>query len=279
MRKIFITSSLILLIQISYSQKNIIVIDSISRIPLEYVSIINVSKNIGFYCDSTGISSKEISKDDIYKFSLIGYKDKIINGNEIELSSIIELFPIINFLKEIKIKNNVYENKLLTISTKNTNNIIKVESFIKSEICTKINCFDTTTKFKINSIKVPFNKFHKDFPIRLHIYHSTSNSLPGESILNENILLGNLSFKKINKYYEFDLSKYNILAEASNIFIGFEFIGNNELLNNVSILLINRLEETTLLSESYTRTIEYPLWIPFKHAKIISDIVVKKILN
>jgi len=279
MRNIYITFLLSLLLQVSYSQKQIIVIDSISRKPLEYATITNLTKNIGSYCDANGMSSKEILKDDIYKFSYIGYKDKIIKGTEIELSPLIELLPIINFLTEVNIKNNIYENKILTFSTINSRNMIKVKSFVKSEICGKINCFDTITKFKIISIKVPFNKFYKDFPIRLHFYNSTINSVPGESIINENILLGDLSFKKKGTYYEFDLSKYNVIAEASNIFIGFEFIGNDGLINNVSVLLFSSLPKTTLISESFTRTIEYPHWIPFENAKISSKIIINKILN
>lgn len=279
MRNIYITFLLSLLIQVSYSQKKIIIIDSISKIPLEYVSIINLTKKIGFYSDTNGMSSREILKDDIYKFSFIGYKDKIIKGTEIELSPIIELMPNINSLKEVNIKNNIYENKILTFRTINSRNLIKVKSSVKNEICTKIHCFDSITRFKILSITVPFNKFYKDFPIRLHFYNSTINSVPGESIINENILLGDLSFKKKGIYYEFDLSKYNVIAEASNIFIGFEFIHNNEIINNVSIILLSSLPKSSHYSESYTRTIEYPNWIPFEYGKISSKIVINKIFN
>mgnify|MGYP000114622922 CR=1 FL=1 len=58
-------------------------------------------KKIGFYSDTNGINSREILKDDIYKFSFIGYKDKIIKGTEIELSPIIELFKEIIRTKKI----------------------------------------------------------------------------------------------------------------------------------------------------------------------------------
>ena len=133
MRNIYTTFLLSLLLQVSYSQKQIIVIDSISRKPLEYANIINLTKNIGSYCDANGMSSKEILKDDIYKFSFIGYKDKIIKGTEIELSPIIELLPIINFLTEVNIINNIYENKILTFSTINSRNLIKINNFRKNK--------------------------------------------------------------------------------------------------------------------------------------------------
>jgi len=177
------------------------------------------------------------------------------------------------------IGNTMRGRKILTFSNINSRNVIKIKSFVKSEICGKINCFDTITKFKIISIKVPINKFYKDFPIRLHFYNSTVNSVPGESIINENILLGDLPIKKRGIYYEFDLSKYNVIAEASNIFIGFEFIGDDGIINNVSVLLFSSLPKTTLISESFTRTIEYPHWIPFEYAIISSKISVNKILN
>ena len=125
MRNIYITFLLSLSLQVSYSQKQIIVIDSISRKPLEYVTIINLTKNIGSYCDANGMSSKEILKDDIYKFSYIGYKDKIKKGTEIELSPLIELLPIINFLTEVNIKNNIYLFKIETyiVRQKRTKNL------------------------------------------------------------------------------------------------------------------------------------------------------------
>jgi len=140
----------------------------------------------------------------------------------------------------------------------------------------------------LNQVNQWFDQNHVDAVVhcaltgREELFSENPQYLSDGLLMFRNLWLNRHKFNRfinLGTAYEFDLSKYNVIAEASNIFIGFEFIGNDGLINNVSVLLFSSLPKTTLISESFSRTIEYLHWIPFEYAKISSKIIINKIVN
>lgn len=97
----FLRILFLLIVSISYGQKEILLFDSINKIPIEFARIKFIDNNNGTY---SNINGKFKINNDIKQISIsnIGYETKIVE----ELNDTIFLDPIPEVLNEVYISNN-----------------------------------------------------------------------------------------------------------------------------------------------------------------------------
>jgi len=195
------------------------VVDQKTGKPLPYVHIGIVSKNMGTVSNEEGnfqIHLQQTDKDDILRFSIIGYKplDFLVGNVTSTMPSKVELIPETYALKEVSI-------------TANKNIITENFGFDKA---TKITYGWSGHEWKGTELGVPIkgirNKLVRSFSFnprfnlykkvmfRLNIY-TIKNNMPDQSILRENIFF-NIEGKD-KKWMEIDLRPYQIVIDQDVI--------------------------------------------------------------
>ncbi len=205
--------------------------DSKTQVPLAYVNIGIVGKNVGTVSDSDGqfrLAIDDKHDDDTMKISMIGYKSvsmKVADfGQQIRENPVISLKEEPYTLEEVVVSEKKYNGrklreKLLGNEVESTNSRTGFDmNLLGNEMGIVIKIKKKPTFIQEFSIGIAENKYDS-FKFRINIYN-VKDGLPDQNILQENIIVtSDLKEGKLTV----DLSKYHIMVE-DDIFVAMEWI-------------------------------------------------------
>ena len=220
----------LLLLQFSYSQTKVVIVDGITKDPLPYTTIQSINTIEGFITDENGFILLNLSPTDTIHISYVGYKSinyvvgKITN-DKIELFKetgstlpdvIVKKFTPIE--KPIKVGLHKYKEGFRYKGGGNRN-----QKFSGQEITTLVEFPNENEKYKILKVILPTNKIEKNDPLRLHIYSLSDNGEPYEELLINDIVID----KGYNLFgnIEIDISNQNIILNSKGVFVGIQWVG------------------------------------------------------
>jgi len=191
--------------------------------PLPYSSVI-WNKDLGLVTDSSGnVVVPDVSLIDSLVIQSLGYEQKIFYRSEIPTTGdlVVKLKPRIIELSEVVVwKASDYAEFGVTV---------KKEGFIffKHNTCTnfqiavKISGYKSPAKLDNVSVFISGSS-EVDLPFRIRIYKMKQDGMPGEDLLNENIIVTN--YKK-GKWNTIDLSSYSFgKLPDSGFFVSMELL-------------------------------------------------------
>jgi hypothetical protein len=201
--------------------------DKKTNLPLPYVNIGILNGDLGTASDTTGafvLPLRHSNNNDTLRISMVGYEPAAIPLREMLKSGRrhlnIQLREKTDELKEVVVTDKKLTTKILgnrTVSKFFGGKFAKGD--LGSEIGIRIKSKkEVPTYLETFHFNISYNRGDTSV-FRVNIY-DIKNGLPGENILNQNILL------KVNGEagrMEVDLSKYNIVVE-DDFFIGLEWI-------------------------------------------------------
>lgn len=237
LRTIFISSSILLFSLGAFAQNTFPgkVLEVDSEMPLSYVNIGIIGKNIGTTSNGEGLFELKIPEEnyqDSLRFSMIGYDSKTMLVADFvkmaEDSTAVFLSGRVEKLVQAVVSARKFtKEKILGNKTDGT---IMVGSFMPRrgyEVVQKIKIKKEPTFIKSFNVHLASRKLDS-LVVRLNIYE-VKKGKPGKSLLNENIFISNQNIT--DRLLSIDLSEYNILVE-DDFFIGFEcveYFGKNDL--------------------------------------------------
>lgn len=220
MRKL-LTTTILLISNICFSQLKSVIIDSETKEKIPYVNIWVENENIGTTSNENGEFELKIDSSKIILFSAIGFETKKISSDSIK--NILELKPLVTELDEI------------IINSKKLSQELTVGKFKKSKINHYFGCgikpwitaryfkykdkYDKTPYLKKISLLTKSDVKNSKFNIRL--YSVNEKGEPENYIYDQNIIG---IAKKGKKTTEIDISKLNIEFPESGFFIAIEWL-------------------------------------------------------
>ena len=226
MRSVFIALLLSLSAAYTKAQLTGIVKDVKTGESLPYVNVGIPSKGIGTVTNDEGAFKLNISNNDAdsLRVSMIGYLPQyFLIGDFKKHSEAIKLVPNDIQLKEVKITNRKYTEKVLGNTTKSKSvNAGFTSNDLGNEIGEIIKIKKSPTYLKRFNAAINENTNQDSCILRLNIY-SVKNGLPDKNILNQNIFI---TVKKGQDQITVDLEPYHIMVE-DNFFISLEWIKNS----------------------------------------------------
>jgi hypothetical protein len=205
--------------------QNVIVVDSITKLPLSFVAI--EFNDTGFYSSIDGKFDLKSAVSDSIKIKLLGYKTQSLIT--VNVQDTIFLQPQSYKLDEIVLTGNPTETKSIKL-LKGAKSFGSWPLQPKSEIITSVYPFDKIANYYVNKITIRFSKVieKKELKntnvkayVRIHIYDSDKNKLSEPLYSSKSIDVN--SFSK--DIAIFDVSEQVLLLKESGIFIGLELIG------------------------------------------------------
>ncbi|MFO7743752.1 MAG: hypothetical protein R6V36_00035 [Psychroflexus sp.] len=198
----------------SYSQRNILVVDSLTKAPLRFTNIDFLDSKGGTYSNDNGIFEVPDSVTRV-KISHIGYKSKIINS----INDTLFLIQKENELSEILITT---KDKFIAGRKKSKYNI-GFNSSSKSIILAKKLILENDSKIDEVHFDIINNKKIKKS--RLLIFNIDENEMPYENILNEEVV------KQIEvgiKTFTIDLFEFSVYLKKGIYFVALEIFNLND---------------------------------------------------
>jgi len=191
-----------------------VVKDSISGKPIPYVNIWVENENIGTTSEEDGSFSIDLKEDKKLVFSSMGYNVKTISSKNIEpvllVQKIYEMPEIVVLApkrtEEIEIGN--YQSHGFRWGVGNINSAVYFESTEEIQNHPFLKEIKFHTKSEIQNAK-----------IRVNFLRVNSDNSPGESLLDEEIIV---EVKKGNNKNIIDFSKYNFKFPKNGFFVSFE---------------------------------------------------------
>jgi len=226
MRSVFI--ALLLLLPAAYADAQLIGIvkDAKTGEALAYVNVGIPSKGVGTVTNEEGAFKLNISNNDAdsLRVSMIGYLPQyFLIGDLKKHTDVIKLLPNDIQLKEVRITNHKYIEKVLGNTTKSKSvNAGFTSNDLGNEIGAIIKIKKSPTYLKRFNVAINENTNQDSSILRLNIY-SVKNGLPDKNILNQNIFV---IVKKGQDQIAFDLEPYHIMVD-DNFFISLEWIKNS----------------------------------------------------
>lgn len=227
----YLTAIISILIFINSNAQNIIkqVIDNKNNVPIPYVNIGIVGKNVGTVSDNNGRFQLELDNKyncDSLRFSSIGYESLNIRvedykkNNHQSENNRIKMTPKIYNIEEVVVTNHKIKTVLLGNSNKNGGDIINIQpAGLGAEIGLIMKLHRKKIIFHLNNFRFNLvDNIYDTIPIRVNIYN-LKNGLPNINILQSPI------FFNIQKdgLITIDLKKYNIVVQE-DFFISIEYI-------------------------------------------------------
>ena len=220
---------ILLFSSISFSQKNVIIIDTYYKKPIPYANIKILNKDKGFHSDAKGVFQMVNNlnlKDTLFISSLGFYPKKIIIS---DINDTISLIPKVETLNEITIKAKKPKFKKIGFKKKNmtffTGTDLQLALFLKPKKEDYESSIDKIIiPLKKNGSHRKINKESKEFNSILKIsFFSMKNNLPNKSLTNSPIII-NYNHNSENSV-TIDLSNEYIIFDKNGVFICFEIVG------------------------------------------------------
>mgnify|MGYP000129653773 CR=1 FL=1 len=221
----YLVISFLLFCSYKAESQNVIVVDSITKLPLSFVAI--EFNNTGFYSSINGEFDLKTVMTDSLNIKLLGYKTQRFKTTNVQ--DTIFLKSQSYKLDEIVLTGNQAETKGIKL-LKGAKSFGSWPLQPKSEIITSVYPFDKTKNYYVNKISIRFSKVieKKELKntnvkayVRIHIYDSDKNKLTEPLYSSEPIDVNSF----IKDIAIFDVSEQALLLKESGIFIGLELIG------------------------------------------------------
>ncbi|NRB58815.1 MAG: carboxypeptidase-like regulatory domain-containing protein [Winogradskyella sp.] len=226
MRLLFLLFPILLFSQ-SQTAKGV-VLDKETNAPVPYVNISILASQSGTSSDEDGTYSLDIKKDDlnkIVKLSSLGYEDSsltismFLNASKIYLKSKSEVLDEV-FINEKIDDVNIVVNEIEDSELCQGYGSMAENPWIMALYFPYNDEYEKTEFLK--SVKFHFGNFkNKKSKFRLRLFSVGKDSLPGEDILKENVIV---SLKKKQKFAEVDISEYYILFPYEGVYVAFEWL-------------------------------------------------------
>lgn len=201
-----------------------ILLDSITRQPVEFANIGVIGKGIGTVTDEKGAYALTIPDSlggEKIKISMIGYRAKtypvkifkelqqvLVSQSNITLNEV-----LVSAKKtKVKIAGNDTKTKLVSAGYMKNN--------LGAEIAVKLNIKHPKTQIRTFMVNINANSINKLPLFRLNIYTVGEKGAPGENILQKNIII---EPKEMTGLITFDLKPYQVYVD-SDVFIAIEWI-------------------------------------------------------
>ena len=205
--------------------QNVIVVDSITKLPLSFVAI--VFNNTGFYSSINGKFDLKQVESDSLKIKLLGYKTQSFKTTNVQDTIFLQSQSYqLNEIILVRDQTEIRDIKLL----KGSKSFGSWPLQPKSEIISFVYPSNEIKNYYINKIIIPFSKVieKKELKntkikayVRIHIYDSNNEQL-SESLYSSNPIDVNTFNKDVAI---FDISEQMLLLKESGIFVGLELIG------------------------------------------------------
>lgn len=212
----------LLLFSITTQSQNIVVLDSETKVPVPFATVLLLQNGkliYGNYCGQDGNINIDASKNfDTVEFSCIGYENK--QNKRIDITDTIFLQRQAYELNEVVISG---INKIETIGY-NSNKKSTFRGIDKGGIgAVYIENIHKKTMLIKSFLFTPVNT-EKRKAYRLHFYKPDGNAMwPGDEILNENIT--GFIEARTKGAVEIDISSYAIEIPVEGIYVGIESLG------------------------------------------------------
>ena len=227
----------------SQSNSEIIVIDSLTRQPIPYVSIAFTESKNGTYSNYAGIFSKPIGNT-IY-MSCVGYYSKYASVSS--STDTILLTPKLYEIPEIIISKNSKPKDLEIGYAKEESEFAKSNSS-GGEIAVLIS---DSKEIGMHINKVVLRIFKKDYALKsnnidftsvfmINFYNATDNMEVGEQINKDRLILKS---DQLTKRTIFDVSNLNLQMSMNGVFVSIEWIGKENIQNNDLYVITENLLE------------------------------------
>jgi|GEM_PF-3244989 len=211
-----------------WSQLNISgkVIDSDTRLPIEYATIFNVTSKTGLFTTEKGNFRIAINQNDTLEVSCVGYKTmRLSNLNQKNNEFSISLDPLSRALQEVVVSNinwaKYKERKAGYAGIKSNWHVggktgLEYAVYIPNQNKIK-DAFVVELNYKME-------KWRNDSVlVRLHIYTVSPIGSPGEELLDSNVI--KLLTGKMKKQISYDISNFKIRFPENGLFVGIEWLG------------------------------------------------------
>lgn len=201
-----------------------VLIDSLSKAPLEFANIGVVGKGIGSVSNEKGEFEFKVP-DSLamvpVKISLIGYKSLAVKVSELQAGKPILLPPVSIRLDEVQV--NPKKIKIKVLGNETTSKSVSggfKSNLLGAEMGVRLNIkhpdtYLRTLKFHINS-----NTLGKTPVFRVNIYSKGSDGMPDENILKQNIII---EPKDTVGLVVIDLKPYMVFV-SEDVFVSIEWI-------------------------------------------------------
>ena len=191
--------------------------------PLPYSSVI-WNKNLGLVTDSSGkVEIPDISLIDSLIVQSLGYEQKVFHRSEIPTTGdlVVKLKPRIIELSEVVVWK-AFDYAEFGVTVKKEGFIFfKHNTCTNFQIAVKISGYKSPAKLDNVSVFISGSS-EVDLPFRIRIYKMKQDGMPGEDLLNENIIVTN--YKK-GKWNTIDLSSYSFgKLPDSGFFVSMELL-------------------------------------------------------
>ncbi|MGZ3754675.1 MAG: carboxypeptidase-like regulatory domain-containing protein [Mucilaginibacter sp.] len=194
---------------------------------LPFVNVGIVGKGVGTVTDNDGGFNISVGNNatDSLKLSMIGYQPQLFAiGDIIKHTESLEvkLIPTNKQLKEVKITNHKYQQRILGNTTRSkSTNAGFTSNNLGNEIGEIIKIKRSPTWLKEFNASISQNA-SDSVMLRLNIY-SVKDGLPDQNLLQQNILVTVMKDQDIIKI---DLQPYHIMVE-NNFFVSLEWVKNS----------------------------------------------------
>ncbi len=231
-----------------------LLIDSLSKEPLEFANVGLIGKGIGSVSNEKGEFEFKVP-DSLamvpLKISLIGYKPISLKVSEVQNGKRILLPPASISLEEVQI--NPKKVKIKVLGNETTSKAVSggfKSNLLGAEMGVRLNIkhpdtYLRTLKFHINS-----NTLGKTPIFRVNIYAKGPDGMPGENILKQNIII---EPKDTVGLVEVDLKPYLVFV-SEDVFVSIEWI--KDLGNATGLYFSTKL----IGSATYFRTTSQAKW-------------------
>ncbi len=231
-----------------------VLIDSLSKEPLEFANVGLIGKGIGSVSNEKGEFEFKVP-DSLamvpLKISLIGYKSVALKVSEVQNGKRIFLPPASISLEEVQI--NPKKVKIKVLGNETTSKAVSggfKSNLLGAEMAIRLNIkypdtYLRTLKFHING-----NSLGKTPIFRVNIYAKGPDGMPGENILKQNIII---EPKDTVGLVEVDLKPYLVFV-SEDVFVSIEWI--KDLGNATGLYFSTKL----IGSATYFRTTSQAKW-------------------
>lgn len=209
----------------SYAQGtfNVKVLDKKSNMPVVY-AYVALGNDFKTYTDTKGYCSIPFADSrDKVTIRCLGYIDYIIIVSEIENSGIVYLKPKDVELPEVVVRPDIGA-PIITHGYIKQRHVYTLGSLLpyNVEACTFVP-LPTTGEKTILTIRIKMEQGTLENPVRLHIYSANDNGLPGQELLDSNVIIYNRDIREDE--YTLSVASKNIKIINDKIFIGVEWPG------------------------------------------------------
>lgn len=209
-----------------FSQKKIqcVMLDSLTKQPIEYANIGIVGKNIGTVSNEKGEFTLVIPDsllNQSIKISMIGYKAKTYSAINLEKQNTVFLSQASTVLNEVKVSAKKSKFKILGNDTKSTSvSAGFTKNNLGAEIGLKLNIKHPQTHILKLMFNISSNSINQLPLFRCNIYNLDKKGFPKDNILTQNIII---EPKEMTGFVEVDLSSYQIFV-SEDVIISIEWI-------------------------------------------------------